>query len=182
MDTLGNMPVSDLRSLLMRFPTQSLAMLVVRIEQQRMYLTDGERILQQWPISTAARGPGNAQDSLQTPLGTHRIAEKIGADAPCGAIFKGRRNTGEIAAIHKDATPCEEDLVTTRILWLEGLEPGLNQGPGVDSRERFIYIHGTPEEGRIGSPVSHGCIRMRNEDVIALFDLVELGSLVHIMP
>ena len=115
-----------------------------------------------------------------TPTGMHRIAEKIGADAPLGMIFKGRQPTGEIANIVTDDLAGELDLITTRILWLEGLEPGINQGEGFDSHARYIYIHGTPEEGRLGHTVSRGCIRMANRDILELFDLVEPGTLVYI--
>ncbi|MFQ6092176.1 MAG: L,D-transpeptidase family protein, partial [bacterium] len=100
--------------------------------------------------------------------------------AKIGAIFKSGLNTGEIAKIYTDSTDVQEDLITSRIMWLEGLEAGINKGRDIDSYDRRIYIHGTPEEGLIGVPVSHGCIRMRNKDVIELFDLVSKGTLVEI--
>lgn len=93
-----------------------------------------------------------------------------------GAIFRARRPTGETAEIVREARDVDVDLILTRVLWLEGTEPGVNQGEGIDSKERYIYIHGTNEEGFIGSPASHGCIRMRNEEVVALFELVQVGE------
>ena len=130
----------------------------------------------QYPISTSKAGVGSRAGSLRTPLGHHRVAEKFGDGAPLGTIFRSRANTGEVAKILTEPIDVEEDLVLTRILWLEGLEPGVNQGPGIDSKERYIYIHGTNEEGLIGTPASHGCIRMKNADVIALYELVPVGT------
>lgn len=159
-------------------PDHMVALVDISSQQLRLY-RQGE-LLRQWPVSTAEKGSGNRQHSFKTPLGAHRVAEKIGAGAEPGTIFRGRENTGELAPIHSDHTRSQEDYVTTRILWLRGLEPGLNQGAGIDSYLRYIYIHGTPEEGRIGSPASKGCIRMRNVDVIRLFELLPTGSLVYI--
>lgn len=154
--------------------------IVVRIAAQRLYLFQDDRLIQEWPISSSEHGIGNREHSYQTPLGAHTIARKIGAGATPGTIFKGRENTHSLAPILTDQGRSAHDYVTTRILWLQGMEPGINQGPGIDSYQRFIYIHGTPEEGRIGAPASQGCIRMRNADVITLFDLVEPGTLVYI--
>ena len=154
--------------------------IVVRIGEQRLYLFRGDKRILEWPISSSEHGIGNREHSYKTPLGAHTIARKIGAGAAAGTIFKGRENTHTLAPILTDQSRSEHDHVTTRILWLQGLEPGINQGPGIDSYQRFIYIHGTPEEGRIGTPASQGCIRMRNADVITLFDLVESGTLVYI--
>jgi len=156
--------------------------LVVDVTSQRMYLFEQGRLAASYPVSTAERGTGNREGSLRTPLGLHRVDEKIGAGAPSGMIFRGRRPTGERAEIltQPDQRASRDD-VTTRILWLAGLEPGVNQGGDVDSKRRYIYIHGTPEEGRIGTPASHGCVRMTNDDVIELFDRVEVGALVDII-
>jgi hypothetical protein len=155
-------------------------MVLVDVSAQQLSLYQGQQLVSQWPVSTSENGVGSQINSFRTPLGTHRIAKKIGNGAAMGTIFKGREDSGEIATIYTDATRAEEDYVTTRILWLEGLDPGINQGPGIDSYQRYIYIHGTPEEGRIGSPASHGCIRMRNADVMVLYGLLEPGTLVHI--
>lgn len=156
--------------------------LVVDVPGQQLYLFESGELVGHFPVSTAERGTGNQEGSLQTPLGLHRVDEKIGADAPRGMIFRGRRPTGELAEIltGPDERAARDD-VTTRILWLEGLEPGVNQGGQVDSKQRYIYIHGTPEEGRIGQPASHGCVRMTNADVITLFDRVREGALVDII-
>lgn len=128
-------------------------------------------------VSTSKYGIGSQARSNKTPLGLHRIEEKIGANAPAGMIFKARQNTGKIAQINQAGAG---DLVTTRIMWLKGLEPNKNQGAGIDSYQRYIYIHGTVEENKIGQPASHGCIRMNNLDVIKLFEQVKEGTLVDI--
>jgi lipoprotein-anchoring transpeptidase ErfK/SrfK len=156
--------------------------LLVRADEQLLYVWERDRAIDRFPVSTAANGVGNRDGSLQTPLGLHRIARKIGDAAPMGTVFRGRKSTGEVAPVL--SAPGETgpgDHVTSRILWLEGLEPGVNQGGAVDSFSRFIYIHGTDEEGRIGQMASHGCIRMRNADVIELFARVPLNTLVVIL-
>ena len=156
----------------------------VDIRRQQLYLwepyPDGDRLIRQYPVSTAANGPGEESGSYRTPRGRHRIAEKIGAGQPLGAAFKARVPTGEIWSPSLDADHPGRDWILTRILWLEGLEPGRNQGGSVDTHARYIYIHGTHEEHRIGQPASHGCIRMKNADVAELFDLVETGTEVRI--
>lgn len=153
--------------------------LLVDATAQKMQLIENGRVSGEWVISTALKGLGSRKGSDQTPTGVHRIAQKIGEGAPLGAIFKARQNSGRIATIltgpDQDST---EDNVTTRILWLDGMEPGVNQGGNVDSHERYIYIHGTDEEGKLGRPASHGCIRMRNRDVMELFDRVDENTLV----
>jgi lipoprotein-anchoring transpeptidase ErfK/SrfK len=133
-----------------------------------------------YPVSTSKFGVGNRENSNKTPLGTHRVKMKYGDNAPLGTVFQARVNTGKVATIHTDSTDREEDLITSRILWLEGLEPGKNRGKGIDSYRRYIYIHGTPEEGLIGTPASHGCIRMKNQEVVELFEKVPVGTLVEI--
>lgn len=156
--------------------------LVVRIDQQRLYVVDPGHSPEHYPVSTAANGVGNREGSHQTPTGLHRVARRIGDAVPAGAIFRGRVATGEIAPVLSGpAERAPGDCITSRILWLEGLEPGRNRGGEVDSFGRYIYIHGTDEEGRIGTPASHGCIRMRNTDIIALFPRVPLHSLVLIL-
>jgi hypothetical protein len=131
------------------------------------------RILKTYSISSSSYGTGSQQNSFKTPLGKHEIYKKIGVDLPVNAILKGRVWNGAIANVIKEPIDTDFDHVTSRILWLDGLETGKNKGKGVDSRERYIYIHGTAEEGLIGRPASDGCIRMYNNDVIELFDLVE---------
>lgn len=153
---------------------------IVSVPAQQLYLMRDNNIIRDWPVSTAAAGIGSAAGSNMTPAGTHRIKYRFGEGAPPGTIFRSRKNTGEIAHIYTDSTDTPKDLVTTRIMWLEGLEEGKNRGPGIDSFQRYIYIHGTNEEGLIGRPASHGCIRMRNRDVIELFDMVRIGTIVEI--
>lgn len=132
---------------------------------------DGGETLRRYPVSTSQYGLGSAPGSLRTPLGEFRVGEKIGDGEPLGAVFKSRAPTGEIGL---DAS--DDDLVLTRILWLEGLEPH-----NANTRERYIYIHGTNHERRIGEPASHGCVRMRNADVAELYELVPAGAPVTIL-
>lgn len=139
-----------------------------------MLLIDNGRISDTYAVSTAARGSGNRDGSLQTPLGLHRVAQRIGEHAPRGAIFEHRTDTGR----RWQGEKLDRDLILSRILHLEGLEDGVNRGPGIDSFERCIYIHGTNHEDRIGTPCSHGCVRMRNADIIRLFDVVREGDIV----
>lgn len=156
----------------------------VSLAAQQLYLyqssDEGDILLCQFPVSTARNGAGEAEGSFCTPRGAHRIAQKIGADAPLFAVFKARVATGEIWTPQLDAEEPGRDWILSRILWLDGLEPGRNQGGDVDSHERHIYIHGTNEEDKIGTPVSHGCIRMRNADVVTLFDQVAVDTRVNI--
>ncbi|MBV60538.1 L,D-transpeptidase [Abyssibacter profundi] len=134
-----------------------------------------------YPVSTARNGPGERNGSLCTPRGRHRIRAKIGAGQPSGAVFVGRRPTGEQYDEALAATAPERDWILTRILWLCGEEPGVNRGGDVDTMRRYIYIHGTPDSEPMGVPASHGCIRMRNADVIDLFDRVDCGTAVEIV-
>jgi lipoprotein-anchoring transpeptidase ErfK/SrfK len=151
--------------------------IVVDISRQRLDLYYDDKVTHSYPVSTSKYGIGNRAGSGRTPLGKHIIADKIGAGARPWTVFKARANTGRIAEpMDNDA----DDLVTTRILWLKGLEAGKNKGSGIDSYRRYIYIHGTAEEHLIGRPASHGCIRMYNNDVIKLFNLVEEGTPVDI--
>lgn len=156
----------------------------VDMRLQQMYVwepyPDGDLLIRQYPVSTAANGAGEQNGSHCTPRGRHRIAEKIGALAPLCSAFKSRQPTGEVWTPELDAEHPGRDWILTRILWLEGLEPGKNQGGTVDTHNRYIYIHGTNEEHKLGTPASHGCIRMRNADVAELFDLVKEGTEVRI--
>lgn len=155
--------------------------IVVRVSEQRLdLLTDDGQRVGSYPISTSKYGVGNQAGSERTPLGRHCVCAKVGEGAPVGAVFKARVATGEVIAPSSPKTH-GRDLITSRILWLEGMEEGVNRGPGIDSRARYIYIHGTPEEHLIGTPASHGCVRMRNADVIELFDRVSEGDIVTIL-
>jgi hypothetical protein len=155
--------------------------LVIEVDMrlQQLYLwepyPEGDMLIRQYPVSTATNGAGEQSGSYCTPRGRHRIAEKIGAGVPLCAAFKAREPTGEIWTPELDAENPGRDWILTRILWLEGLEPGGNKGGSVNLN-RYIYIHGTNEEHRIGTPASHGCIRMKNADVAELFDLVKVGT------
>lgn len=163
-------------------PIQSAAnefIITIDTSKQKLFVFEGREIIRIYPVSTSRYGVGNEKNSNKTPLGTHSIVAKIGKDAKIGTIFEHRKNTGRIAEIYTDTTHIKEELITTRILWLKGIVPGLNGGD-VDSYTRGIYIHGTPEEGLIGTPASKGCIRMKNQDIFELFDLVPEDTLVGI--
>lgn len=146
---------------------------------QRLMLIEHDQVVASWSISTAEAGLGNLNGSHQTPPGVHRIKQRYGDGAAPGTIFKARQSTGCIAKILTEPDARSgADNITTRILWLEGLQPGVNKGGDVDSFARYIYIHGTDEEGRLGQPASHGCIRMGNLDVIDLYERVGIDTLV----
>ena len=136
---------------------------------------DGE-VISQYPVSTSKYGTGSENGSEKTPLGLHRIKNKIGGAMPINMVFIGREPKGLLEDCIKDGMELPEDVITSRIMWLEGMEPGRNQGGYVDTYNRYIYIHGTSEEDRIGTPASIGCIRMRNADVIDLYRKVEMGT------
>ncbi len=137
---------------------------------------DGRR--ERFPVSTALNGPGERIGSEQTPRGWHVIRAKIGQGQPPGAVFVARRPTGEIHTPELAAAHPGRDWILTRILWLSGLEPGRNRLGEVDTMRRYIYIHGCPDSEPVGIPGSHGCIRMRNHDVIRVFDAVPVGTRV----
>jgi hypothetical protein len=141
----------------------------VSVDDQLFRIVENGRVIWAVPCSTAANGTGSQNGSEQTPLGWHVVSRKIGTDAPIGQVFRSRGPTKEI---WKPGDDTKKDLVLTRILILDGLEPGKNKGGDVDSRDRYIYVHGTNDEANIGTPASHGCVRLRNEDIIAAFDLI----------
>ena len=153
----------------------------VSIKQQKIYYIRLDSIIKEYIISSSAHGTGNKSASKKTPLGLHSIKEKYGDQTPINGKMTGRVFHGKIATIYSDETKSKTDDVTSRILWLEGLEKGKNKGNGIDSFNRYIYIHGTSEEGRLGKPNSNGCIRMKNKEVIDLYNLVEVGTLVLIL-
>ena len=148
-------------------------------QQLSVFTRDGE-LSAQYPVSTALNGAGERNGSGCTPRGRHRIRARIGADAPRGAVFIGRRWSGEIYTPQLAEAHPQRDWILSRILWLAGLEPGINRYHAVDTQARYIYIHGTAEEHLLGQPVSHGCIRMANADVIELFARVQAGCAVDI--
>lgn len=149
--------------------------IVIDIKQQSLTLFLGNE-QKTYPISTAKNGTGQLENSGCTPLGKHRIAQKIGADLPINSVLVGRVPTGEIYDAKLGADNPDRDWILSRILWLDGLEDGINRGEnekGVcDTFRRYIYIHGTPDSEPMGVPLSHGCIRMTNSDVVELFDKV----------
>lgn len=150
----------------------------VDISEQRLYLIENSLIKASYPISTSKYGEGSIENSFKTPLGEHSIKEMIGEEAEINTIFTSRINTKRSATIIDQFEDTDNDYVTSRIMWLDGEEDGLNKGGNVDSFRRYIYIHGTHEEGLIGTKASHGCIRMFNYDVIELFNLVNIGTKV----
>jgi lipoprotein-anchoring transpeptidase ErfK/SrfK len=150
----------------------------VDISEQRLYLIENSLIKASYPISSSKYGEGSIENSFKTPLGKHSIKEMIGEESEINTIFTSRINTKRFATIIDQFEDTDNDYVTSRIMWLDGEEDGLNKGGNVDSFRRYIYIHGTHEEGLIGTKASHGCIRMFNYDVIELFNLVNIGTKV----
>ncbi len=173
--------VEDIAKLTARYPDFTTRhLLVVDISAQTLSWFENGKLRRQYPVSTSKYGIGSEAGSNKTPLGMHYIRRKIGANAISGAIFRGRVDTGRTAVIEARPVATGDDFVTSRIMWLQGLDKGKNTGAGVDSWSRYIYIHGTHEEGLIGQPASHGCIRMRNADVIELFASIPTKTLVWI--
>ena len=156
-------------------------LLFVSIKKQKMYHLQNDSIIKEYIISSSAYGIGSKAGSNKTPIGLHRIAGKFGSRTPENGRMVGRIFYGDIAAIYTDNTKSKTDDVTSRIFWLDGMEKGKNKGKGIDSYLRYIYIHGTSEEGRLGKPASHGCIRMKNKAIIDLYKLIEVGTLVLIL-
>jgi len=138
----------------------------ISIRDQRLTLKEGEMLVRTYPVSTSRFGIGTEEGSMKTPIGRFRVAEKIGNGLPSDTVFQSR-----VPLKADDPLPPTEDLVMSRILWLDGLDEH-----NANTRDRFIYIHGTKHEDKIGNPASHGCVRMRNADVIELFDLVDVGA------
>lgn len=159
-------------------------LLAVDIGAQTMRFYQGAKLVRAYVVSTSKRPPSNVKDSLGTPRGLHAIAERIGAGQPPGMVFKARVSTGR----HFNEVPDAEthpNLITSRILWLRGLEPGVNQGlngagESVDTHDRYVYIHGTNHENRLGTPQSAGCVLMANLEIIGLYEEVRAGDLVWI--
>jgi len=154
----------------------------ISIREQKLFLSHNGVIVRVYGVSTAVRGAGNTMRSKQTPLGLHRIYKKIGHGEPIGKVFRWATPQNYIVSIW-ETVPVRNTprYITTRILWLEGMKDGHNKGKEIDSKKRHIYIHGTNQEGAIGTPDSIGCILMRNEDIIELFNLVREGTIVNIV-
>ena len=154
----------------------------ISIASQTLTLFDGaDQVLARYPVSTASRGAGELRGSYCTPCGKHLIRARIGAGQPINAVFVARRPSGEVYSPQLAAAFPERDWILTRILWLSGCVPQRNRLGCVDTMRRYIYIHGTPDSSPMGVPRSHGCIRMRNADIIDLFDRVPVYSAVEIV-
>ncbi|OGT33526.1 MAG: peptidase [Gammaproteobacteria bacterium RIFCSPHIGHO2_02_FULL_39_13] len=151
-------------------------MILIDTAAQTLALKNDNTIIATYSISSAAKGLGEKKNSFQTPRGKHIICEKIGDKMPIFTVFRARKPTGEIFSEKLVKQFPDRDWILTRILWLSGMEPGFNWGGDVDTRSRFIYIHGTDDEVSIGTPKSHGCIRMRNQDIIELYAQVLVGD------
>lgn len=145
-------------------------------QQQLTLMDDADELIKCYTVSTAAKGAGEQMGSFQTPRGRHRIRARIGDGLPLGAVLRGRRPTGEICTPELMAAQPDKDWILTRILWLCGEEPGFNRGGQVDTMRRYVYIHGTPDTTNLGIPGSHGCIRMRNRELVDLFERVPVGT------
>lgn len=150
--------------------------ILISLRHQTLRLQRGHELLREYPVSTARNGPGEQQGSGCTPLGTHVIRAKVGAGCEVGAVFVGRRPTGEVFSAALARARPQADWILTRLLWLGGREPGKNRFGAVDTLRRYIYIHGCPDHEPMGEPLSHGCVRMRNHDIVELFDRVEVGT------
>ncbi|REH39003.1 L,D-transpeptidase-like protein [Paraperlucidibaca baekdonensis] len=154
--------------------------LLVGISSQQLWQLSGANVLSHYVISTATNGPGERSGSECTPRGWHRVRARIGEGLARGAVLRGRRPTGEVWSPELHAQFPNRDWVLSRILWLCGNETGRNRGGDVDSQRRYIYFHGTPDSEPMGTPRSHGCIRMRNADIVALFERTAVGTPVFI--
>lgn len=150
--------------------------LEIDLSAQRLRLHEAGQVRCVFPVSTAANGPGEIQGSGCTPRGPHRVRARIGAGLPRGAVLRARRWTGEIWTPQLLAQHPGRDWITSRILWLSGCERGRNRLGCVDTFRRYIYLHGTPSVAELGTPASHGCIRLSDDDIIALFDLIPPGT------
>lgn len=155
-------------------------LLRISLTEQRLDLVDRNAIVESYPVSTSKYGAGEQARSFKTPRGQHIVRAKIGAGQPLGAVFVGRRPTGEVHTEALARAEPDRDWILSRILWLSGTEVGKNRLGRVDSMRRYIYIHGTPDSEPLGEPRSIGCIRMSNADVVELFDLVAVGAPVEI--
>jgi hypothetical protein len=153
----------------------------VNISKQTLFLFEGDEVIREYSISTARNGPGELMDSECTPRGKHTISQKIGAGCEVNTVFVSREPTGELYHPELRQQFPEKDWILTRILWLSGCEAGRNKGGNVDSYDRYIYIHGGPDDIAMGVPGSRGCVRMRNDDIVELFELVEPETGVNII-
>lgn len=163
----------------MKYPNEQFdSFIYIGIKRNKLYYFNTRKIESEFQISTAKNGAGCEKGSQKTPIGLHEIRHKVGENTPIGGIFDHKEFKGDVKPINTTNEALKKDYITTRIISLRGLEQGLNKGEGIDSYERAIYIHGTLDEGLIGQSVSHGCIRMKNNEIIELFDIIEEGTKV----
>jgi len=173
---IANGALADLRTCL--GDEAAVRWLLVDTQQQHLWLMQNEKAQDGWPVSTSAEGLDNRQDSGGTPPGVHCIAQKVGQNAPRGTVFSSRVATGDVWQPGQESA---NDLILTRVLTLQGCEQGLNLGDSVDSLARYIYLHGTNHESQVGLPVSHGCVRLKNDDICDVFERVSEGDPVVIV-
>lgn len=166
--------------LMLPFSVFAIYSIEISISEQRLYLYEKNKLIRSFPVSSSAYGEGQVENSLKTPLGKHKVQSKIGTNVEKYHFFVGRQLIPQKANIIHQNIDSEDDFITSRIMWLEGLTEGFNKGGNVDSFKRYIYIHGTHEEGLIGEKASHGCIRMLNHDVIELYKLIQEETIVEI--
>jgi len=152
----------------------------IELSQQSLKVVENDDVIFSTLVSTASNGAGEKQGSECTPRGKHVVRAKIGAGCEQNTVFKGRRVTGEIFTETLEQQYSDRDWILTRILWLSGCEVGINRLGNVDTMRRYIYIHGCPDSFEMGKPASHGCVRMTNQDVVALFELISVGTEVNI--
>lgn len=165
-----------------KYPTFNFTdFIYVGVKRQELYLFRGGRLLKVYKVSTSKHGAGSVEGSEMTPVGLHKVNGKYGEGVPENGILKHKRYTGTTATIEYRPVPINEDIITTRIITIDGLEKGINKGGKLDSYNRRIYIHGTAEEGLIGEPASHGCVRLKNKDIMDLFDLLSENMYVIIL-
>ncbi len=162
------------------FPLLASYSVEISISEQRLYLYEKNKLIRSYPVSSSAYGEGQVENSLKTPLGMHKIKSKIGTNVAKYHFFVSREHIPQKVEIINEKIDSEDDFITSRIMWLDGLNEGFNKGLNVDSFKRFIYIHGTHEEGLIGEKASHGCIRMLNHDVLELYELIPEETTVNI--
>jgi lipoprotein-anchoring transpeptidase ErfK/SrfK len=165
----------------MKYKKPMATLIYVGTNRQKLYLIKNHELVRMYDVSTSRYGVGQEHKSERTPLGLHKISSKIGKACPVGGILVGSNFSGKMAVIENNPVSTGTDDLTSRAMRLDGMEKGINMEGKNDTHMREIYIHGTPEEGLIGSPASHGCIRMRNKDVIELFDLVDVNCYVLIL-
>ncbi|UYG01410.1 L,D-transpeptidase [Halomonas sp. GD1P12] len=162
--------------ILAELPPTEAPWLEIDLTEQRLRAWQGTRVVHECTVSSGANGVGQHEGSGQTPGGWHYVRASIGQGLPENAVFRGRRFTGEVFSPTLGEQNPDRDWILTRILWLCGLEPGVNRGGSVDSQRRYIYLHGTPPHEPMGVAASHGCVRLRNQDLLWVFEVAVPGT------